>query len=45
MLFSQDRDAALGREIREELAEWDRAEMTPDEAIRRVKSLLKRLGQ
>ena len=45
MLFAEDRDAALGRELREELAEWDAAALTGEEAVAWMRGLFKRLGQ
>ena len=45
MLFSEDRDAALGRELREELADLDPAALTAEEAAARLRGLLKKLGQ
>ena len=45
MLFAEDRDAALGRELREELAEWDAAALTAEEAVAWMRGLFKRLGQ
>jgi DNA mismatch repair protein MutS len=45
MLFAEDRDAALGRELREELAARDPAALSPEEAVEWMRSLFKRLAQ
>ncbi len=45
MLFAEDRDAALGRELRAELADLDPAALTAEEAAAWMRGLLKKLGQ